>query len=203
MSHYCEKILARARTYIGRESPLQWGKYPVEYEPIRRWCHMVELNNPLYLDPDYARNTKWGEVVCPPPMVPIFASAGVPSPISSSGPAIDWPPQTDHDRETLAAMDLQPPTAGNRTINLGSDLEFFKVVRVGDRLGFKNRVADVYIKPIRIDPEAFWVATDTVYLNQDQEVVAVNHGLRIRHRDPDQIAATTPEQVAMLPARPA
>lgn len=198
MSDYCDKILAEARTYIGRESRIRWGRYPVEYEPIRRWCHMVELNNPLYLDPDYARQTKWGSVVCPPLMIPIFASAGVPSSISASGPEIDWPPATAEERNELEGMNIQPPTAGNRTINLGSDLEFFKTVRVGDRLGFKNKLVDVFIKPIRLDPEAFWVATDTVYLNHDGDVVAVGHGLRIRHRDREQIAASTPEQLEAI-----
>ncbi len=198
MSEYCERMLAEAQAYIGRESTLRWSKYPVEHEPIRRWCHMVELNHPRYLDPEYAAATSWGKVECPPPMIPIFASAGQAGGLSSSGPAIDWPPATEAQRQAAEASNLQVPTPGSRGINMGTELEFFKRVFVGDRIGSKNKLVQVYIKPIRIDPEAFWIATDTVYLNQDLEVVAINHGLRIRHRDPKEIEATTPEQLEQV-----
>ena len=45
--------------WIGRKTPLYHGRYPVEYDPIRRYCHMVEDDNPLFLDPEYAATTKW------------------------------------------------------------------------------------------------------------------------------------------------
>jgi len=196
MSEYCETILAQARTYIGKETPIRWARYPVEHEPIRRWCHMVDLNNPLFLDPGYAKKTRWEAVVCPPLMIPIFATASLPGPLSASGPEIDWPPASPKEPGHLDGQLIRPPTPGNRAINLGTDLEFFKVVKVGDLLGSKSRLVDIYIKPIRLDPEAFWLATDTIYVNQDQETVAVGHGLLIRHRDREQIAATTPEQLA-------
>ena len=197
MSEYCERILAAARGQIGRESAVRWARYPVEHEPIRRWCHMVECNQPLYLDPAYAASTRFGRVVCPPLMIPIFATLGLPSRPSSSGPAIDWPPLAPEGR----ADDVDPPTAGTRSINLGGTLEFRERVFVGDRLGSKVRLVDVYVKRIKIDPEAFWIVTETLYLNQHERVVAVNDKTLIRHRDRDQIAATTPEQLSLLPAQ--
>ena len=35
------------REWEGHETPLQWGRYPVEHEPIRRHCHMIDDANPL------------------------------------------------------------------------------------------------------------------------------------------------------------
>ncbi len=196
MSEYCERILASARQQIGTETPVRWGLYPVEHEPIRRWCHMVECANPLYLDPAYAARTRFGRVVCPPLMIPIFASLGLPSRPGASGPEIDWPPAP----AGQPSEELDPPTAGTHGINLGGTLEFRERVFVGDRLGSKKRLVDVYIKRIKIDPEAFWIVTDTLYLNQDERVVAVNRNTLIRHSDRDQIAATTPDQLALLPS---
>jgi hypothetical protein len=103
VSEHCERILAEARAQIGQETSLRWARYPVEHEPIRRWCHMVECNNPLYLDPEYAARTRLGRVVCPPLMIPIFANAGLPSRPSSSGPEIEWPPVPYG--ETVADLD--------------------------------------------------------------------------------------------------
>jgi hypothetical protein len=195
MSEYCERILAEARAQIGAETSIRWARYPVEHEPIRRWCHMVECDSPLFLDPEYAARTCWGKVVCPPLMIPIFAAQSLPGRLSSSGPEIDWPRLAPGE----VLEDLDPPTAGTRSINLGGATEFLAPVFVGDRLGSRKRLVDVYIKKIRIDPEAFWVVTDTLYYNQDEQVVAVNDNTIIRHRDRDQIAATTPEQLALLP----
>ena len=197
MSDYCERILAEARRQIGAETSLRWALYPVEHEPIRRWCHMVECNNPLYLDPAYAAGTRFGRVVCPPLMIPIFATLGLPSRPSASGPEIDWPPAP----AGQPSDELDPPTAGPHAINLGGTLEFRERVFVGDRLGSKKRLVDVYIKRIKIDPEAFWIVTDTIYVNQDERIVAVNRNTLIRHRSRELIAATTPEQLALLPAQ--
>ena len=62
--------------WIGRETAVVRGRYPVEYEAIRRHCHMVEDANPLFLDPEYAKTTKWGAVIAPPVMTRYFAGAG-------------------------------------------------------------------------------------------------------------------------------
>jgi hypothetical protein len=196
MSEYCERLLAEARQLIGAETPIRWARYPVEHEPIRRWCHMVECDSPLFLDPDYAARTRWGKVLCPPLMIPIFATQSLPQRLSSSGPEIDWPRLAPD--ETIPDINL--PAPGTRSINLGGDLGFLEPVFVGDRLGSSKRLVDVYIKRIRIDPEAFWLVTDTLYYNQDRKLVAINHNTLIRHRDRAQIAATTPEQLELVPA---
>ncbi len=185
MSEHCQRLLEEARRQIGTETPIRWARYPVEYEPIRRWCHMVECDNPLYLDPDYAARTRWGKVLCPPLMIPIFAAQSLPGRPSSSGPEIDWPRLAPG--ESIA--DLDPPTAGTRAMNLGGETEFRLPVFVGDRLGSRRRLMDVYIKRIRIDPEAFWIVTDTLYYNQAEQVVAVHHNTIIRHRDPEEMAS--------------
>ena len=55
MSEYCERLLVEARRRIGTETPIRWARYPVEHEPIRRWCHMVACDAPLFLDPGMRR----------------------------------------------------------------------------------------------------------------------------------------------------
>ena len=194
MSEYCEIILAEAKKWIGRETKLVWGRYPVEREPIRRWCHMVKCNNPLYLDDGYAKKTKWGGIICPPLMIPIFGHLRYGP--SSSGPETDWPPLKEGEEEESA--NILPPTAGKSAINLGGPIEFLKVVRLGDRIGHKEKLVDVYTKPIRFDPEAFWIATETIYVNQHMDTIANVQNSLIKHRSPEEIKATTPEQLAQI-----
>ena len=165
-----EEMLEEARKSIGRETEPVEGRYPVEYDPIRRYCHMTDDDNPLFLDPEYAKKTKHGGVVCPPLLVGCFAGGG------------SWPPEQQH---SLGSLQLQAP--GDRSINLTTEYEFFKPVKVGDRLSSKSRVADIYIKAIRLDPKAFWTETESIITNQDGEVVMVSRNIGLKHRTPEQV----------------
>ena len=59
-------IKAVKQQWEGHETPLVWGRYPVEHEPIRRHCHMLDDTNPRFLE----------DGDCPPVMVDFFASLG-------------------------------------------------------------------------------------------------------------------------------
>jgi len=168
MAKSIEEIYQEARKLIGTESEPTQGRYPVEYEPIRRFCHMVDDTNPLFLDPEYARTTKYGGVICPSLLV---GNLGVPGP---------WPPSAQPSLHSV-------PSPGDRLINLTTEWEFLRPVRIGDRISSKTRIADIYIKPIRLDPKAFWIQTERVFTNQDGEVIAVYRNLILRHRTPEQI----------------
>jgi acyl dehydratase len=69
MARRPEEILEQARKLIDAETELFPDRYPIEYDPIRRFCHMSDDTNPLFLDPEYAHQTKHGEVLCPPLMI--------------------------------------------------------------------------------------------------------------------------------------
>ncbi len=164
-----DEILEEARKLIGTETPVTKGRYPVEYDPIRRFCQMTGDRNPLFLDPEYAAKTRFGSVICPPALVHLFAGVG-------------WPTQTIN--EFLALM----PALGDRPVNLTVEAEWYKPVRVGDQLYEKMRLVDVYMKPTKLDPKTFWFVVETIITNQDGDVVCIDRTTRLRHRTPEQIA---------------
>lgn len=164
-------IEAVRREWIGKASEVTPGRYPVEYDPIRRHCHMVEDTNPLFLDPAFAAQTRYGAVIAPPVMVDYFAGNGA------------WP------RAAEAVPVLRPPTRGDRLINLNQTMEFLKPVRVGDHLSRQTVVADVYEKPIRLDPKAVWTVMETRITNQHGELVATIRNTLLTHRTPEAVAA--------------
>ena len=162
---------------IGKESPTVKARYPVEYEPIRRYCQMVDNANPLFLDPEYDKKTKYEGVICPPAMLPILASAGaMPNP---------WPP-VDESQKPMAIL-KEVPAMGSAGINMSQELEFIKPVKVGDWLSSKEKVVDIYKKSIRLDPEAVWVLTETTIMNQNKEVVCVVRNLILSHRTSEEL----------------
>ncbi|MCX6022977.1 MAG: MaoC family dehydratase N-terminal domain-containing protein [Chloroflexi bacterium] len=168
-----EEILQEARKLIGSESAPVPSRYPVEYDSIRRYCHMTGDDNPLYLDPEYAATTKYGAVIAPPFFIR-----------NMSGPG-PWPKQAPGQEGRLPVV----PTAGKRTINLTTEVELFEPVKVGDRITRFERIADIYIKAIRLDPKAFWVVTETIYQNQERTTVMVQRNIGLRHRSPEEVKA--------------
>ncbi len=171
-------IEAVRREWIGRASPVVRGRYPVEYDSIRRHCHMVEDTNPLFLDPEYGEQSEWGAVIAPPVMTRYFAGAGV------------WPPTTD---EGVTLM-RQVPTRGERNINLNTEWEYLRPARVGDHLSTQTEVVDIYEKSIRLDPRAVWIKTEMRITNQDGELVAVGSNTLCTHRTPEQVEAEEGER---------
>ncbi|MYB22629.1 MAG: MaoC family dehydratase [Chloroflexi bacterium] len=157
--------------WVGRKSPVVRGRYPVEYDSIRRHCHMVEDTNPLFLDPEYGAQSEWGAVIAPPVMTRYFAGAGV------------WPPTSD---EGITLM-RQVPTRGERNINLNTEWEYLQPAKVGDHLSTQTEVIDIYEKSIKLDPRAVWIKTEMRITNQDGELVAVGTNTLCTHRTPEQV----------------
>lgn len=163
-------IQAVRAEWIGRKTAVIPGRYPVEYDAIRRHCHMVEDRNPLFLDPEYARRTKWGAVIAPPVMTRYFAGAGV------------WPPSEDGLR-----LMTEVPTRGARMINLNTEWEYLHPARVGDHLAAQLIITDIYEKTIRLDPRSVWIETEQRITNQDGALVALGRNTLCTHRTPEQV----------------
>ena len=160
-------IEAVRREWIGRVVASSQGRYPVEHDPIRRWCHMVGDTNPLHLDPDAG-------VVVPVPLVAYFAGAG------------PWPPR----ERTGPGFTYGIPTPGDRGINLGTSWDYLEPVRVGDRLRAEVNVTDVYLKPIRLDPLAVWIVTTTEISRDDTVVMRITNTVVV-HRSPAETGAAS------------
>jgi acyl dehydratase len=167
-------IEAVRKEYVGKESAVVQGRYPVEYDPIRRYCHMVGDLNPLYLDPEFAKSQGYRDVVCPAPIVRNFALA------------MPWPPAPP----AAAEQNIRVPAPGNRAINMGNEMIYLKPICVGDRLSAKQRVVDVYQKGIRLDPEAVWTVSETVIMNESGEEVFLERNYGLTHRSPEEVAAS-------------
>lgn len=164
------------RGWEEHETPLAWGRAPVEHDPIRRHCHMVEDRNPRWLER--------GE--CPPVMVDYFASAG------------GWPGGEGDILPLIRAI----PTPGDRLVNLGHEFEWERVVRVGERLGARHRVAGIEVRPTRLDPESVWIRTETTIVDAREQPVARRWNQIMVHRVPEQVAGEAAPQRRARETRP-
>ncbi len=156
--------IARVKAeWEGFETARTPGRYPVEFDAIRRQCHMVDDQNPLFLE----------QGICPPVMVDYFASRGA------------WPPG---ELDILGVI-RKIPAPGDRLINMNQEFEWFRPVKVGERLGVRHKVVSVDVKPIRLDPLAVWIRTESRITDERGETVAVRRNQILVHRTPEQVKA--------------
>jgi acyl dehydratase len=132
---------------------------------------MVEDTNPLFLDPDAGKDSQYGSVIAPPVMAGYFAGGG------------PWPQKTKTD--ALANV----PTRGERKINMNIDWEYLIPVKIGDQLSSQRELIDIFEKPIKLDPKAVWLVTETRITNQNDDIVAIGRNTLLTHRTPEQVSA--------------
>ena len=169
-------VAAVRSQWVDRVVSRSAGRYPVEYDPIRRYCHMVGDTNPLFLDRAAAAAGPYGEVICPGPLIPYFAGNG------------PWPRRRAH-TDPGPRFTLGVPTPGDRGINMTTSWDYLVPVRVGDQLTAQVRIADVFVKAIRLDPEAVWIVSETDVENQHAALVARGRNTVLVHRAPADAAS--------------
>lgn len=158
--------------WVGKRTETAPGRYPVEYDPIRRHCHMINDTNPLFLDPEHAAKTRHGSVIAPPVMADYFAGQGV------------WPPS-----EGGRVLLREVPTPGDRLVNLINEFEYMRPLKIGERLSSYQVIADIFQKPTRLDPISTWIVSETHIVDEAGEVVAIGRNTLLTHRPPEEVAA--------------
>lgn len=128
------------RAYIGREGPESLASDPVELGAVRRYAQAI-----MDESPDYAAaggNPRHGGGVAPP-IYPAFMfrrPLGTPDPLSERGEDPDFDGLVPSSGDGLPEI---VPLRGRALLNGGSELEFFRYARHGERVIQKARYADI------------------------------------------------------------
>jgi acyl dehydratase len=148
-----------ANKYVTEEALKQIGKtgeprtYEVERGAIRRFAEAIGDSNPIFNSDREARNSRFGGMIVPPTF---YRSLLAPVP----------------------EVKLEMPTS--RGLDGGSDWEYFKPARPGDRITVQTKIADLRESDGRLGPMVF-TTTETSYTNQYGEIVALQRSTGIRY----------------------
>jgi len=165
-----------AKAWLGDVSEPSWGGYPISEAQILYWCDMVEDANPLYVDGDYARQSRHGGVIAPPVGLITWSMqrAGHQG-VDSEAPDCDapkrtpWPP-----RPKRKGGGYKTPPGATETIAQGSTQAYGVPLRPGDRVYTRSEVLNCSpLKKTRLGPGYFQTNLDTFY-NQRDEIVGTN-----------------------------
>jgi acyl dehydratase len=125
-----DEWVLRTKELTGKEvRERETWNYDVTPDTIRHFCYGTDDDNPLYLDPDYAKKTKHGKLIAPPAylvsvLYPIVHGAPMKAPLASliGGLKFEW---------------YRPVYAGDRLHAVAKQEKFFeKVNKQGRRLNF-------------------------------------------------------------------
>ncbi|MFQ6029595.1 MAG: MaoC family dehydratase N-terminal domain-containing protein, partial [Dehalococcoidia bacterium] len=147
-------ITPEVRALIGQETPPERNRFAISDEMAFDVADAIEDPNPLYVDPQYARSSRFAGLLCPP--LATWKDIGPPIGYFGAG-------QESH---------FQVPLPFNSYgLNGGSDWQFLRPSYVGTWITRQFRILDIFEKEGRSGPLVFVVRQET-QTNQLEQVIS-------------------------------
>lgn len=157
-------ITEEIRSWIGRETP-PWT-IEVTRRDVARFAVATDDPNPLYVNEDYAKHSRYGGLIAPP----LFYMAPLTEPVPETELRPDGLP--------FEGKFPVPPTPLPRLMDGGTEVEFLLPIRVGDVLTGRSKITDIYQKDGRSGPLIF-VQREITFTNQNDELVLMEKSATI------------------------
>jgi acyl dehydratase len=143
---------------IGAKSEVRYSESEINWPMIKYYCALVEDANPSFWDSEFARS-QWGGLIAPPGMLQVWLSR------------IQWKPGGVTPSPSLADS---IPLPGDTLINVSTEAEFLRPMRIGDPLSVVDEVMAISPEKTTRLGTGHFVTTVATYRNQRGEVVARN-----------------------------
>lgn len=142
---------------------------------IQQWCEAFEDANPIYTDEEYAKKSKYGGIIAPPPSIQTF-SGGPRFPVRET--ARQAAPGADKLTEMLHAEGYSQTVATNNA------WEWYLPIQPGDHLTIKSRTSNITTRKQTRTGEGYFMTRDSIYYNQRGEMVAKQSFTTLRFKAP-------------------
>ena len=185
---------ARARQRIGipQRLPNPPHNYEVSWDGSRQFAFGYGDDNPLYCDPDYAAQTRWGNLIAPPTFNYTVGENVTPRP----SPEI---------KEILRG----DPWAGLGSYQARMEFEWWRPFDLGDRVKKLRAVVGVLDKRSEFGGRSAHETRSMPYANQDGQPIMIQRGTWVntersaskkRKKEKQTAEPYTPEQLAEIDA---
>ncbi len=147
---------------------------PLERDTLRRFTQAIIDADPTYFDDIHAATTKFGEVVAPP-LYPVHAfrlPPGSPDPLD----ALCQDRDADGTQGTTGSMRFGLPNVEmpyRRLLNGGNEIEFYRALRIGEKVVARARYVDVTLKQGK-SGNLLLVAIETRFTTEAGELLLIN-----------------------------
>ena len=158
-----DELLALARTRIGVELPVHAAfNEEATVDAIRHFAHGMGDDNPIYCNPQYARNSRWGDVMAPPMF---YRTMGI---------------GTLTERTTEEPEIRRDPLSGIHSWYSGDTVHFLRPIYPGDRLTARRFRADYIEKQSEFAGRTVIEVLRTEYQDKQGHLVVVSEAKMIR-----------------------
>lgn len=159
-----------------------WG---IEREGLRIFTNSIMDPDPRYWDDEFAKSTKFGGIITPPIYCTYLGRKTPPGADDPITRAFLENPQSDgisgvRDAEQQPGSLPPIPTHLKRVLNAGNEIELRKYPSLGDRIFSQAKYADIKGRVTSDGTEMLIITTETVYSNQDGEVLCILRSSGIR-----------------------
>lgn len=157
---------------IGTRTDVQFSEGEVNWAMIKYFCSATEDANASYWDPEFARDA-WAGVISPPALLVHWL---LPAP---------WRPGQQSGGQIVApVLGTSVPLPGDTVINVSTEYEYRRPIRVGDRLTMVEELTDVSPEKTTRLGVGHFVTTLATYRDQHGEVVALHTNTLLRFTSP-------------------
>ena len=159
--------------YQGMQGEPQTAAMPLERDTLRRFVQAIMDQDPAYYDEAYAAKTKFDGLTAPP-LYPVHAfrlPADVPDPLQ----VVARDPSADGTAGIMGVSFGLPAIESpyRRLLNGGNEIEFYRSLRVGERVVAQPKYADVTLKEGK-SGHMLLVTVETRFTNEAGEPLLLN-----------------------------
>lgn len=160
-----QALIDEVQAMVGREYGRVYAWDRVNAPMIRHWCEIMGIDNPLYTNPEFARQQGYADVVAPPGMLQVWGMGGLDQENFPEGSS------TENNFEVLKVIE---PHGYPAVVAVNSDLYFDRQIVAGERLYFTSRLDSVSEEKTTPLGTGFFVTVLMTYFSQqdagDEEV---------------------------------
>jgi hypothetical protein len=155
------------------EGERQVAAMPLERDTLRRFAQAIMDSDPAYYDEEHAKAGKFGCLTAPP-LYPVHAfrlPADTPDPLDAISRDRDADGTAGIMGVTFGLPQIESPY--RRLLNGGNEIEFFRCLRVGERVVAKPKYVDVTLKQGK-SGHMLLVTIETRFTTQSGEPLLIN-----------------------------
>ena len=147
------------KEHVGVDSERIIGPDNVCRQMIRHWCEVMEDNNPLYQDEEFAAKTKYGSIIAPPTQVQVYTMTPL------------WPKVERAATPQELIVKLLADHGYTSIVATGQEQEYFTPMKPGDQISYTISVKEVSPQKKTARGPGFFVTFLYAYVNQRDEKV--------------------------------
>ena len=174
-----EEIRAMIGTTGERVEVTMWG---IEKEGLRRFTQAVMDPDPRYWDEEFAKTTRFGELITPPIYCTYLERRTRPNAEDPITRAFKENPVSDGIGGVQVGRGGLPdiPTELVRILNAGNEIELLQYPRLGDRIFSQAKIANIVERTGRDGSPMLIITNETTFTNQKGEVLCITRASSIR-----------------------